>query len=278
MANQRKMVNLSVEETSGVDHPAHLHEGWIIKKSAADAATVAEAFGLINTTKEAPVPVLKKNEDGTVTLTQADYDALTATAAAAAPAADDAAAPAAADDAAAAPAADDAAPAAAPAEGEAAEKAALLKSLPENLRAMFKANEDALSAARADIAKERDTRLDGEAITKARDAFKSLAIDVTKTAPALRRIALIDPELAKSVETALKAADAQLAAGGTLTKELGTSTAPADSGEGAFAQITAKAREIHAANGAPTFEQAFTKAIESNPELYKAYVAEKAGK
>ena len=34
MANQRKMVNLSIEETSGVDHPAHLHEGWLVIKSA----------------------------------------------------------------------------------------------------------------------------------------------------------------------------------------------------------------------------------------------------
>jgi len=30
----RKMVNLSIEETSGVDHPAHLHEGWLVMKAA----------------------------------------------------------------------------------------------------------------------------------------------------------------------------------------------------------------------------------------------------
>ena len=35
MANKtRKMVNLAIEETSGVDHPAHLHEGWLVMKSA----------------------------------------------------------------------------------------------------------------------------------------------------------------------------------------------------------------------------------------------------
>jgi len=28
------MVNLAIEETSGVDHPAHLHEGWLVMKSA----------------------------------------------------------------------------------------------------------------------------------------------------------------------------------------------------------------------------------------------------
>ncbi len=33
----RKMVNLSIEETSGVDHPAHLHEGWLVMKSASES-------------------------------------------------------------------------------------------------------------------------------------------------------------------------------------------------------------------------------------------------
>ncbi len=264
MANQRKMVNLSVEETSGVDHPAHLHEGWIIKKSAASAATVEQAFGSLNTTKEAPVPELKKNEDGTVTLTQADYDALTA-AKVEAPAA---------------VAPEVVAPAAAEvveAEGEDAEKAALLKSLPESVRNMLKANDAALAEARADIAKERDTRLDGEAITKARDTYKSLAVDHGTLAPALRRVELISPDLAKAVETALKAADAQLATAGVITAVVGKNAATAGE-EGAFAQLTAKARELQAAGTAPTFEQAFSKAVSDNPELYKAYTAEKASK
>lgn len=34
----RKMVNLSIEETSGVDHPAHLHEGWLVMKAASSDA------------------------------------------------------------------------------------------------------------------------------------------------------------------------------------------------------------------------------------------------
>jgi len=31
------MVNLAIEETSGVDHPAHLHEGWLVMKSASES-------------------------------------------------------------------------------------------------------------------------------------------------------------------------------------------------------------------------------------------------
>lgn len=34
MTRSRKLANLVVNETSGVDHPAHLHEGWLVIKSA----------------------------------------------------------------------------------------------------------------------------------------------------------------------------------------------------------------------------------------------------
>ena len=39
----RKMVNLAIEETSGVDHPAHLAEGWLVMK-AADPDDVVKAM------------------------------------------------------------------------------------------------------------------------------------------------------------------------------------------------------------------------------------------
>ena len=29
-----KLVDLEIEETSGVDHPAHLYEGWLVRKDA----------------------------------------------------------------------------------------------------------------------------------------------------------------------------------------------------------------------------------------------------
>lgn len=35
---QRKMVNIDVTETSGVDRPAHLAEGWVVMKSADKAS------------------------------------------------------------------------------------------------------------------------------------------------------------------------------------------------------------------------------------------------
>ena len=35
MAKTRKLVDLEIEETSGVDHPAHLYEGWLVRKDSA---------------------------------------------------------------------------------------------------------------------------------------------------------------------------------------------------------------------------------------------------
>jgi hypothetical protein len=70
----RKMVNLSIEETSGVDHPAHLHEGWLVMK-AADSDDVRKAMqsnqeapmdnemNVEDVLKEAPDAVRKMYED-----------------------------------------------------------------------------------------------------------------------------------------------------------------------------------------------------------------------
>ena len=35
MPNTKKLVDLEIEETSGVDHPAHLYEGWLVRKDSA---------------------------------------------------------------------------------------------------------------------------------------------------------------------------------------------------------------------------------------------------
>jgi hypothetical protein len=36
MAKSTKLTELTIKETSGVDHPAHLHEGWMVMKSEDD--------------------------------------------------------------------------------------------------------------------------------------------------------------------------------------------------------------------------------------------------
>jgi len=54
MARSTKLADLMVKETSGVDHPAHLHEGWLVMKSEDMDTALLE---VINTeeTKENPV-------------------------------------------------------------------------------------------------------------------------------------------------------------------------------------------------------------------------------
>lgn len=44
MTRSMKLADLSIEETSGVDYPAHLHEGWIVMKSS-DLDTVLDNLG-----------------------------------------------------------------------------------------------------------------------------------------------------------------------------------------------------------------------------------------
>lgn len=42
MATRMKLAELDINETSGVDHPAHLHEGWLVLKSVTDGGESTE--------------------------------------------------------------------------------------------------------------------------------------------------------------------------------------------------------------------------------------------
>jgi len=42
MARSVKLADLDIRETSGVDHPAHLHEGWLVIKSVTDGGDTIE--------------------------------------------------------------------------------------------------------------------------------------------------------------------------------------------------------------------------------------------
>jgi hypothetical protein len=47
----KRLVDLNIEETSGVDHPAHLAEGWLVIKSA--GGPLADAFDSVSATPTA---------------------------------------------------------------------------------------------------------------------------------------------------------------------------------------------------------------------------------
>jgi hypothetical protein len=129
---------------------------------------------------------------------------------------------------------------------------------------------------RENFEKERDARLDQAAVTDFENTFKSLALDAAEVAPALRRVGVVSPELAKSIETALKAADGQLESA-SIFKEIGRG---GDGGNGGSAldKIKANAEELRKSETGLSAEAAFAKAVDADPALYSEYLAEMAGK
>lgn len=243
----RKMVNLSIEETSGVDHPAHLHEGWLVMK-AADAEAVDHLIDSALGSEEDSV--MKTAEELAEDLAKAE--ARIAELETIAKAAEEA-------------------PADEPAEE------VLLKEAPESLRKAFedmqKAADEAKAAAveaQEALAKERNERADAEAITKAAETFKDLGLDAEKVGPALRRLAEFDADLAKSVEEVLTAANAKVESA-DIFAEMGKSATPQG---GAYEQATALAKAAVTDGKSATIEQALVDVFDANPDLYTSYLAD----
>lgn len=338
----RKMVNLSIEETSGVDHPAHLHEGWLVMKAADQevekAAQMkteqgvefpAEAYAYVpdpespSTWKlrlwETPEdkvtarqvgmavaalgpgfrgqkvqipsgdmagvkakvraawmkanpergedelpPVLK--EVGTVDdeiekADQMSYDDMKA-------------------------ALEKANARIAEMEKEMGMKGKkddsdmpefLRKEAPEEVRKAFEDMQKAVEAANAlktaaeeALLKERADRADAEAVTKARENYGSLGLDADMVGPALRRLSDMDSDLAKSVDQALRAANARVESA-DIFSEIGKGALPHGD---AYGQAEAMAKSAVASGNAATFEQALAEVYASNPGLYDQYLAE----
>lgn len=270
-----KMTDLIIEETSGVDHPAHLHEGWLVIK-ASDTATVADVLNALPEPLGESMP-----EDGTeVTLITDSEVALAAEE----------------------EKAEDMEPEAKQVEEELAmalarieelesriaemegsesedemeesveaQALALAKSAPEPVRKALEELAKAKAEAENALAKEREDRADAEAIVKARDTFKHLSLDPAKVGPALRRLSVIDADLAKSVEDALISADAQNESADIFT-EVGKGYVPKGD---AIAKITSLAKAAVAEGKAATEAQAFALVATENPALYNEYLTEK---
>lgn len=290
MAKARKMVSLNIEETSGVDHPAHLQEGWlVIKSSDSDVSNLLADLvknQTIDGTEEEPMTQDEKTLETPVDEVVAEET----------------------------PATD--APAEEVEKGKMADaqakinelekklkmyeeemdklkgkmkkeadevvetEDAVLKSAPEAVQKMFadmrKAADEATAravAAEEVLLKERDARADAEAIEKAK-SWSHLPLDAEKIGPALRKLAGIDSDLAKSVEDLLTAVEAQ-AESANIFAEIGKSAAP--TGGNAYEQLTALAKSAVETNGG-SFEQAFADAVSKNSDLYSQYLSEKGVK
>jgi hypothetical protein len=248
-----KLVDLGIEETSGVDHPAHMNEGWIVMK-AQDKAAVTDVLDRIRAastdTEEASMEnledVLAATEDALtkaharIAELEADFEEIE--------------------------------------EDMDVEFDEMLKSVPAPVaKALTAARDEAVEALTKaayfedELRKEREVRADEVAIAKAA-GWTSLALDANEFGPMLRRLAEIDGHLAKSVEEVLDAANASAESAGIFS-EIGKS---AFSGGDAYTEMSALAKAVVSEGRASTFEQAIASVAGDNPDLYARYLGEKA--
>ena len=302
MPKARKMVSLNIEEASGVDHPAHLQEGWlVIKSSDSDVSDLlSDLVKNENTssdrlnqdgTEEEPMPQDEATVETTVETTEATVVEKDALADAQAKIKelemklgetmkelektkkmygnmmDE----------------EDKKKAMHDKDDKKMKKSddeELIKSAPAEVQLivaeMRKAADEALARATAAeevLLKERDDRADAEAVAKAK-AWGHLPIEAEKIGPALRRLASIDQDLAKSVEEMLNAVEAQ-AESANIFAEIGKSASPTSGS--AYEQLTSMAKAVAETSGV-TFEQAFANAVSQNTDLYSQYLNEKGVK
>ena len=298
MAKARKMVSLNIEEASGVDHPAHLHEGWLVIKSdnltgmddllsdlnkqdnnsdeslyqkGTEEETMAQDDTQIvideaKTTPEVEIDKAMYNGEDKKKMSYDDMmkkiadleeelDKANKKLAKMMKPEDD--------------------------EMKKEDITSLIKSAPEPIREMLESMEKSAKEAQTRVAEielvlksERVARADEEAVEKAK-AWKFLGLDAEKIGPALRQLAEVNSDLAKSVEEALSSVNAQ-AESANIFAEIGKSANPATGN--AYDQLTSLAKSVTETKKGVTFEQAFANAVIANPDLYSQYLTEKGAK
>ena len=268
----RKLVKLNIKETSGVDHPAHLTEGWVVMKSASPSdvtavldelrpsdevsaaeptveiteaqvvdSEIVEATKSVSTDEVITTPVSKEETMSNTSDVAAEVVIIP----------------------------------------EAASEADIIKAMPAAIRKMLdeaSANADAAlrkaAASEQALIAERDARADEAAVIKA-SQWSFLNIDPSIVGPALRRLAETDGVLANEVVKALDSAN-EISATNAVFTEVG-SEAPV-AADDAFSKMESLAKSLVADGVAPSFESALMSVAQSNPDLYTQYISEKAGR
>jgi len=296
MAKARKMVSLNIEEASGVDHPAHLHEGWLVIKSdnltgmddllsdlsnnknnssefqkGTEEETMAQddTQTIIDESKTTPELEIDKAMHYGKDKKKMSYDDMMKKIADLEEELDKAN--------------KKLAKMMKPEDDEMKKEdiTSLIKSAPEPIREMLESMEKSAKEAQTRVAEielvlksERIARADEEAVEKAK-AWKFLGLDAEKIGPALRQLAEVNSDLAKSVEEALSSVNAQ-AESANIFAEIGKSANPASGS--AYDQLTSLAKSVTETKIGVTFEQAFSSAVIANPDLYSQYLTEKGAK
>jgi hypothetical protein len=292
------MVSLNIEEASGVDHPAHLHEGWLVIKS--DNLTSMDDL-LSDLNKEENNTDESLNQKGTEEEPMAQDETQVIDKGAHMPKEEDKEKGMhTEDDKKKKMSYDDMMKKIADLEEELdktkkkleLEKVkhkdeemkkedditSLIKEAPEPIRKALEEMEKSAADATKRVTEieevlkaERSARADEEAVEMAK-AWKFLGLEAEKVGPALRKLAEVDSDLAKSVQEALTSVNAQ-AESANIFAEIGKSANPATGN--AYEQLTSLAKSATESKKGVTFEQAFSEAVLSNPDLYKQYLSEK---
>ena len=227
----RKMVRLNIEETSGVDHPAHLDEGWILMKNAdltnEDFDTIEKMVALEADLAKAQERIAELESQVAVSGPE-DEDG-----------------------------------------GE--DEDEIVKSAPAPVReAILKARRETAEA-QEELRKEREIRLDAEAIVKSEERFPNLSVDHDEFGPAMRRLEELSADLYEVVTKALDSANGQAEAA-AIFAEIGSSHTPTASS--AYQKIEVLAKAAVAKGDHKTVEQAISSLIAENPALYAEYISE----
>lgn len=227
-----KIINLNIEETSGVDHPAHGDEGFIIMKSSTQEIT-EQLDNAETITKQ--VADLTAERDELVERVEKAETAL-AEAVAQIAALQDVTEP---------------------------TVEELAKSAPEPVQKALDDMRVRLEKAEQDLAAERDAKAlaDAEAFVKSLDR---LSLDVAEVAPLLKDARAVVPDLVAKLEKSLTAVNGQVETAG-IFKELGT-------GRQDDVSIETLAKSRYEAGEFPTFEQAVAAVAQQRPDLYEAGV------
>ena len=269
----RKMVNLAIEETSGVDHPAHLHEGWLVMKSASesevqrvlDKSLTKEDSTMEDTkTTEATEDKVEKTVEEELAMAQARIAELEAKLAEKEMKPEEEVVMAMDED------------SKKPEEetmkmDSEKEEEEYMKSAPRSVVKMITSLKKQAEEATAELRKERVARADAQSVEKAK-GWANLNLNAEKVGPALRRLSETDSELAKSVEEILSSVNAQ-AESASIFAEIGKS-ADFKSGN-AYERMTALAKSAVEEGVSKSMAQAISDVASKNPDLYSQYLSEK---
>ena len=260
----RKMVNLAIEETSGVDHPAHLHEGWLVMKSASESEvqrvldkSLTEEDSTMEDMKttEATEDKVEKTVEEELAMAQARIAELEAKLAEKEMKPEEEVVMAMDED----------------SMEPKKEEEDYMKSAPTSVVKMITDLKKQAEEATAELRKERVARADAQSVEKAK-GWANLNLNAEKVGPALRRLSETDSELAKSVEEILSSVNAQ-AESASIFAEIGKS-ADFKSGN-AYERMTTLAKSAVEEGVAKSMAQAIADVASKNPDLYSQYLSEK---